>query len=305
LGAVDDAQSRRRPLKAAVVTTAATAATLSVVGSKLAAAGTAPAITTRRLFRSAISGGQHADLAVTKVVSDPHPKVGDTITYTVNVTNNGPDTATSVEVSDALPAGLSFVSAAPGQGTYDATTGLWSVGTLPVVFGLGQSLAIQAQVLPPSSGTPIAVTNSATVSHSDQIDANAANNTASVTILAQWASLSVSMSASATTVQVGDVVVFEIVAFNFGPDKAGLVTVHDLLPPGLSFAWYTSTKGVYDIEHADWYNIALDDGGGGLLRLAAQATATGDFTNTATITHSDQYDPSPFIHTASLTIHVS
>ena len=66
---------------------------------------------------------------LTKTVSDATPNVGDTITFTVTLTNTGPDAATGVQVTDLLPAGLTFVSADPSQGTYTAATGLWDVGT--------------------------------------------------------------------------------------------------------------------------------------------------------------------------------
>ena len=69
---------------------------------------------------------QQADLALAKTVSDPTPNVGDTITYTITLTDNGPDNATSVQVTDLLPSGVSFVSATPSQGTYRAARGLWN-----------------------------------------------------------------------------------------------------------------------------------------------------------------------------------
>ena len=75
---------------------------------------------------------QQADLALAQAVSNPTPNVGDTIAFTVRLRNSGPDAATNVAVTDLLPAGLTFVSATPSQGTYDATTGLWSVGTVSV-----------------------------------------------------------------------------------------------------------------------------------------------------------------------------
>jgi hypothetical protein len=40
-------------------------------------------------------------------------------------------TAAGVQLTDQLPAGLIFVAAAPNDETYDPTTGLWDVGTLP------------------------------------------------------------------------------------------------------------------------------------------------------------------------------
>ena len=57
-----------------------------------------------------------ADLSLTKTVSDPTPNVGDTITYTIALADNGPSDATGVAVTDLLPSGVSFVSATPTQG---------------------------------------------------------------------------------------------------------------------------------------------------------------------------------------------
>src|SRR5262249_26016484 len=73
---------------------------------------------------------QQADLALSKTVDNPTPNVGDTVTFTITLTDNGPNNATGVSVTDLLPAGLTLVSAAPGQGTYDPATGLWNVGSL-------------------------------------------------------------------------------------------------------------------------------------------------------------------------------
>jgi hypothetical protein len=46
------------------------------------------------------------------------------------VSNRGQDTATDVVVADPLAGGLTLVSAAATQGSYDRTSGLWSVDTL-------------------------------------------------------------------------------------------------------------------------------------------------------------------------------
>jgi uncharacterized repeat protein (TIGR01451 family) len=48
----------------------------------------------------------------------PDPvQLGNNLTYSIGVTNNGPTQATTVTVVDALPAGMTFVSATASQGT--------------------------------------------------------------------------------------------------------------------------------------------------------------------------------------------
>src|SRR5690606_26727340 len=70
-----------------------------------------------------------ADLSLTKTVSDTAPNVGSDVTFTISVHNAGPNDATGVTVRDALPAGLTFVSATPAA-DYDPATGIWTIGTI-------------------------------------------------------------------------------------------------------------------------------------------------------------------------------
>src|SRR5262249_43280297 len=52
-----------------------------------------------------------ADLAVTKTDAPDPVTTGSNITYTINLINNGPDSAYNVKVTDATPANTTFVSA--------------------------------------------------------------------------------------------------------------------------------------------------------------------------------------------------
>src|SRR5262249_25745114 len=79
---------------------------------------------------TASTNRQQADLQLGKVVSNPRPNVGDIITFTVTLTDNGPSNATNVSVTDLLPAGLTLVNASPSQGSYSPATGVWTVGSL-------------------------------------------------------------------------------------------------------------------------------------------------------------------------------
>ncbi len=54
-----------------------------------------------------------ADLQIVKTVNDSTVYEGDTVTFTLAIQNNGPSDASNVVVTDTLPAGLTFVNAAP------------------------------------------------------------------------------------------------------------------------------------------------------------------------------------------------
>lgn len=113
-----------------------------------------------------------ADLSVS-VTATPNPVLtGEPLTYTVNVFNRGPATATGVEVIDHLPADGWFVSAVLSQGSYALTTAgiACSLGSLPP--GGQASLLITAVPAVPESAT-----NTVTVG-ADQTDLNPGDNRA-------------------------------------------------------------------------------------------------------------------------------
>src|SRR5262249_53245945 len=152
-------------------------------------------------------------LALAKTVSDPTPNVGDTVTFTVTLTDNGPSAATNVAVQDLLPAGLTLVSATPRQGTHDSTTPVWAVGT--VTTTTPQTLTLRATV-----ASPAGQTNTAAISHADQFDPDPGNDTASATATPQQADLQVTKAVSDGTPNVGDTVTFTVSLSNQGPDAA-------------------------------------------------------------------------------------
>lgn len=69
------------------------------------------------------------DLSLDKTVNTAQAAIGDTITYTITVNNESIDPSTGIEVTDALPTGLVYVSD-DGGGTYDSNTGIWTIATL-------------------------------------------------------------------------------------------------------------------------------------------------------------------------------
>ena len=114
------------------------------------------------------------DLAVAKT-SSPDPYVpGDTITYTVVVSNVGPSTATAIGLTEVLPDDLTDVTFAPSAGDYDAATGNWTGLTIPA--GDTATLIVTATVPADQLG---ALINTVVVDPADGTsDPDLSNNTA-------------------------------------------------------------------------------------------------------------------------------
>ena len=72
---------------------------------------------------------EEADLSLLKTVDNDNPEDGDQVTFTIEVSNHGPKTATGVKVQDFLPDGLNFISATP-YNEFDDNTGIWTIGEI-------------------------------------------------------------------------------------------------------------------------------------------------------------------------------
>src|SRR3982074_1401076 len=116
-----------------------------------------------------------ADIAVTKLASSGTAVIGSNVTFTLPATNNGPSDAPGVQVTDQLPAGLTFVSATPSQGTYTSATGVWDIGA--IASGASATLTLVATVT-----TPGAHINTARKTAENETDPNLTNDSASATV---------------------------------------------------------------------------------------------------------------------------
>lgn len=174
-----------------------------------------------------------ADLSLTKTVDNSTPLIGATVTFTVTVTNAGPDPATGVQVGDLLPAGFTFVSSTPSAGSYASGTGIWNIGDLAV--SASATLAITATV---NSKGPYV--NTAQVILSDQVDPDSTPNDnnpreddqASVTVTP--AQGNITKSVNKTSARIGEIVTYEVSAI-IPPGVFDNVALVDTMDRGLSF----------------------------------------------------------------------
>ena len=116
------------------------------------------------------------DVAITKTASVSTVLSGGSFQYTVNLKNQGIASASSVTVSDPLPAGITYVSssASAGSASYSSGTVTWDAGALNV----GQSATLTINVAAAYPGTKVNTATAATAG-----EANLANNSSSATVI--------------------------------------------------------------------------------------------------------------------------
>lgn len=233
-----------------------------------------------------------SDLELAKTVNNATPNLGSNVTFTITVTNNGPDAAMNVEVEDLLPAGLTFVSENPSQGTYDEVAGVWTVGN--IASGANATLQVVA-----TAATIGVKTNTAEISASDSDDADSTpgNGTAgeddidSVDVTPQQIDLNLVKTASSNNVAVGSNVTFTLTVSNAaGVSNATGVVVEDLLPAGFTFVSDTPSQGTYDEVTGIWTVGNINAAANATLQIVATKANAGAITNTAEITAAGQPD---------------
>ncbi|MDJ0727541.1 MAG: GEVED domain-containing protein [Prochloraceae cyanobacterium] len=231
-----------------------------------------------------------SDLELTKIVNNPTPNLGDTVTFTVTLTNSGPTDASNVQVRDTIPAGLSNVVTNVSTGSF--TNGVWSVPSL--ANGTNATLTITATV--DNTGTII---NTAEVIASDTIDPDSTPNnniaieddqdSASVTAIVPSADLSLTKTVNNATPTVGEPVTFTVTLTNSGPDTATNVQVRDTIPVGLSNVVTNVSTGSF--TNGVWNVPSLANGTNATLTITATVDNTGTIINTAEVIASDTIDP--------------
>ena len=240
-----------------------------------------------------------ADLSLVKAVDNTEPNVDDTVTFTITVTNSGPDTASNVKVTDVVPDGFSYVDGSMDGGNdrddADPTgAGLeWTILVLDPNDSV--DLSFRATVNP--SGT---YTNVAQISASDQNDPDStpdnddgdqSEDDEDSAAASPPADLFLSKTVAELGAQPGDTVVFTVTVRNDGPNDATGIEVGDQFPDGYTFVSATTSQGSYDDATGIWdvgdiaaYDLAT-------LEITATVNASGNFVNIAQVTAADQADP--------------
>ncbi|MCP4125362.1 MAG: DUF11 domain-containing protein [Bacteroidetes bacterium] len=190
-----------------------------------------------------------------------------------------------------------FVAA---NGSYNSGTGIWTIGNM--ANGQSKTLTITALVTNISGSiTNFAQVQTSSPNDPDSTPGNDTNNTPdeddedSTTIVPETsdqADIELEKTASVSVAEVGDQVTFRIVVTNNGPVAASGISVKDLLPDGIAFAFASATIGIYDQNTGIWTIGNLSSGADATLAITALIEdISSPITNFAQVWTSSEDDP--------------
>ncbi len=254
-----------------------------------------------------------ADLSITKTDSPDPVTGGDDVTYTITVTNNGPDDATGVTVMDTLDQTVTLVSAMFNQGSPCTSSGTPEVvtcalGDLASGNSAPGTIVVTTPVVTVNSGIGNFVSVTANETDPDVVN-NSAQQGTTVLPPAGPAQADLAVTKTDTPDPVfsgGPQLTYTITVDNNGPDTASGVLLSDTLPSGVTFVSASASAGQCDAmpDMAGTLNCGL-----GSLATNENATVTivvqpnivaavDTITNTATVTAIEE-DPVPGNNMAS------
>ena len=199
-----------------------------------------------------------------KTVDVENPNFGDTVTYTVVVTNNGVVDAKQVVVRDILDKGLKFVKAT-GEYTFDedSRTVTWIVD-----LAKGESQTFYVTAVAEAYGV---LTNDVTVG----------DNTASADVVVP--EIIPDKIANITNPNFGDNVTYTVTVTNDGIGDANNVVIVDRLGEGLTFV-SASDNGVWDpVKRTVTWIVDLAKGESKVFSVIATVSGYGNVTNSLVV----------------------
>lgn len=193
-----------------------------------------------------------ANLSITKYDSPDPVIAGEQLTYTIYVENDGPDTASGVQVVDDLPSQVTYVtSSIPCVSTPVSGHDRVACDLPDMASGDSLSFTITVAVNPDAvsdHGGPLTITNTATVSSGETTDSDTSDNTATTTtVVNDSADLEVTKLCEPASVKAGEDSRCTVYVDNHGPSHARGVILSDTL---------TSDFGTFSVT-----NVQTPDGG--------------------------------------------
>jgi len=212
-----------------------------------------------------------AALQITKVGPETVTK-GQNAEYTITVKNTGKIAATGTEVTDTIPAGLTYVSSTPSA-TVSGSTAKWIIGSLAPGATNTYKITFTAD-------TVGALVNQVEVAANDTTKAQASFTTQ--VIPAKVAKVAVTKSGP-PSIYLDKTGQFTITVNNTGEVPLTNVEVKDTLPANLSYL-SSNPAGTATGQTITWTFASLTMGASETITIQAKSTSLGSFENSVSVT---------------------
>jgi uncharacterized repeat protein (TIGR01451 family) len=239
------------------------------------------------------------DLSVTKTDGQATAAPGTPVSYTITVSNAGPNLLSKITLTDTLPGALSSPVFTPATGAYDSGTGAWT----GIALAPGGSVSMTVAGTVDAAATGSLANSVAVATIAPDTDPDGGNNGASDTdTLVRSVDLSVTKTDGQATAAPGAPVSYTITVSNAGPSVVSQLTLTDTLPGALTSPVFTPASGAYNSGTGAWTGITLFPGGSITMTLSGtiNPSATGTLVNSVTVaTIAPDTDPNGANNSAS------
>ena len=215
-----------------------------------------------------------ANITGAKSVDKSTAKVGDTLTYTITLTNNG-NADGKVTVTDEIPTGTTLVAdSITANGSYNEENKTITWTDVKVEAGKTAEVSFKATI---NSDTKTSVTNKAVIDGNkptEEVETKVANITGTKTV-------------DKTEAKVGDTLTYTIALTNNG-NADGTVTVTDEIPTGTRIKDENTTGYNKETNTMTWSNVEVKAGKS--VELTLEVVVEGgvsEITNTAKIDNNE------------------
>ena len=215
-----------------------------------------------------------ANITGTKTVDKTETKVGDTLTYTITLTNSG-NADGMVTVTDEIPTGTTLVAdSITANGSYNEENKTITWTDVKVEAGKTAEVSFKAII---NSDTKTSVTNKAVIDGNkptEEVETKVANITGTKTV-------------DKTEAKVGDTLTYTITLTNNG-NADGTVTVTDEIPTGTRIKDENTTGYNKETNTMTWSNVEVKAGKS--VELTLEVVVEGgvsEITNTAKIDNNE------------------
>ena len=204
-------------------------------------------------------------------VSTTTANVGSYFYKLLTVTNNGPEGALWLVITDPVPSTLNVINSFPSLGTltqttYNAITGTLFTWTIPFLAA-GHSATLQLGLAPNAFAAGTTVYNNATLTNTYQ-------TVFASGVYVPLANVKLAKTVSNTSPVATSQFNYTVTASNSGPDAATNVMVNDTLNSALNFISYTASQGTYTATTGLWNVGTIANGASAWLNIVVSTNVS-------------------------------